>query len=238
MMAIRILHVDDEPDIREVVELSLGLDPTFATKGCGSGKEALAAAAEWQPDMILLDVMMPVMDGPATLVLLRENAATAGIPVIFMTARAQAREVDRFRLLGAVGVIPKPFDPMTLAASVRSYVQPPYDPMDDLRAGFLVRVKRDAAALSEDRLLLKTGSRLPATLDRIKRIAHALSGAGGIYGFTEIGDAAAELEDAAIAELADLGAGNETDLALDGLLLHTGSCGHFAGQRVGPLQPA
>jgi CheY-like chemotaxis protein len=238
MTAIRILHVDDEPDIREVVELSLGLDPAFAMRGCGSGKEALAAAAEWQPDMILLDVMMPVMDGPATLVQLRENAATAGIPVIFMTARAQAREVDRFRLLGAVGVIPKPFDPMTLAASVRSYVQPAPDPMDDLRAGFLARVKRDAAALSADRLLLKTGSRLPATLDRIKRIAHALSGAGGIYGYAEIGDAAGDLEDAAIAELADPGAGDETDLALDSLLLHTGDCGHFAGQTVRPLERA
>src|SRR5664280_24249 len=124
MTAIRILHVDDESDIREVVELSLGLDPALATRSCGSGKEALAVAAEWQPDLILLDVMMPVMDGPATLVQLRENARTASIPVIFMTARAQTRELDRFRILGAVGVVAKPFDPMTLAASVRSYVQP------------------------------------------------------------------------------------------------------------------
>jgi two-component system OmpR family response regulator len=185
MTTIRILHVDDEPDIREVVELSLGLDPVFTVRSCGSGEEALAAAAEWQPDIILLDVMMPVMDGPATLVRLRQNARTASIPVIFMTARAQAREVDRFRSLGAVGVIPKPFDPMTLAASVRSYVQPTQDPLDDLRAGFLARVKKDAAALSEHRLALKE-NRLPDTLDRIKRIAHALSGAGGIYGFARI----------------------------------------------------
>ena len=199
MTTIRILHVDDEPDIREVVELSLGLDPDFVVQSCGSGKEALAAAAEWQPDFILLDVMMPVMDGPATLVQLRENARTASIPVIFMTARAQAREVDRFRSLGAVGVIPKPFDPMTLAASVRSYVQPAHDPLEDLRAGFLQRVKRDAAALSVDRLVLEGGNRLPGTLNRIKRIAHGLSGAGGIYGFAEISDAAAALEDAAIA---------------------------------------
>jgi len=85
MTTIRILHVDDEPDIREVVELSLGLDPGFVLQSCGSGKEALAVAAEWQPDFILLDVMMPVMDGPATLVQLQENARTASIPVIFMT---------------------------------------------------------------------------------------------------------------------------------------------------------
>jgi CheY-like chemotaxis protein/HPt (histidine-containing phosphotransfer) domain-containing protein len=231
MTKIRILHVDDEPDIREVVELSLGLDPDFTVQGCGSGKEALAVAAEWQPDFILLDVMMPVMDGPATLVQLRENVRTADIPVIFMTARAQAREVDRFRSLGAVGVIPKPFDPMTLAASVRSYVQPLRDPLDDLRAGFLLRVKKDADALSQDRLVLRGGSRLPDTLDRIKRIAHGLSGAGGIYGFAEISDAAATLEDAAIAELASPGPGEETDRALDDLLFHAGN----SGDRTAPL---
>jgi two-component system OmpR family response regulator len=224
MTMIRILHVDDEPDIREVVDLSLGLDPDFTVRSCGSGKDALAVAAEWQPDFILLDVMMPVMDGPATLVELRENARTADIPVIFMTARAQAREVDRFRSLGAVGVIPKPFDPMTLAASVRSYVQPARDPMDDLRAGFLQRVEKDTAVLSQDRLSLRDGNRLPGTLDRIKRMAHALSGAGGIYGFAEVSDAAAALEDAAIAEMAGTGSGDETDHTLDGLLLHAENC--------------
>jgi CheY-like chemotaxis protein len=229
MTRIRILHVDDEPDIREVAELSLGLDPDFTVRSCGSGKDALAIAEEWQPDFILLDVMMPVMDGPATLVQLRENAKTAGIPVIFMTARAQAREVDRFRSLGAVGVIPKPFDPMTLAASVRSYVQPAHDPMDDLRAGFLFRVEKDAVSLTRDRLEMKDGSRLPATLDRIKRIAHALSGAGGIYGFAEISDAAADLEDAIIAELAASGTGTHTDIALDGLICCAEKCGESAG---------
>src|ERR1700676_574654 len=218
MTVLRILHIDDEPDIREVVEISLGLDRGLVTRSCGSGEEALVAAIDWQPHIILCDVMMPVMDGPATLMRLRQNTLTAGIPVIFMTARAQTRELDRFRSLGALGVIPKPFDPMTLAASVRSYLQPPHDPMDDLRAGFLLRVKKDTAALSQDRMVLKYGNRLPGTLDRIKRIAHGLSGAGGIYGFAEISDAAATLEDAAIAELADAGPGDETDLALDGLL--------------------
>jgi CheY-like chemotaxis protein len=237
MTITRILHVDDEPDIREVVELSLGLDPHFAVQACGSGEEALAVAAAWMPDLILLDVMMPVMDGPATLVRLRENAKTAAIPVIFMTARAQAREVDRFRSLGAVGIIPKPFDPMTLAASVRSYVQPAHDPLEDLRAGFLQRVKRDAATLAADRLVLKDGTRLPDTLDRIKRIAHALSGAGGIYGFAEISDAAAALEDAAVAELADPGRGDDTDLALGDLIFQAELCGDSGSRMAGYLQP-
>jgi two-component system OmpR family response regulator len=230
MTEIRILHVDDEPDIREVVEMSLGLDRAFTTRNCGSGKEALVVASEWMPDFILLDVMMPVMDGPATLAQLRCNERTANIPVIFMTARAQAREGDHFRALGAVGVIAKPFDPMTLSASVRSYVGPARDPMDDLRAGFLLRVKKDAATLSEQRLILRGGGRMKATLDSMRHIAHGLSGAGGIYGFAELSDAAADLEDAIIAELADPGSCGETDLALDALLFHT-TLGEAAGDR-------
>jgi HPt (histidine-containing phosphotransfer) domain-containing protein len=152
-----------------------------------------------------------------------------------MTARAQAREVDRFRSLGAVGVIPKPFDAMTLAASVRSYVQPAPDPIDELRAGFLQRAKKDAATLFVDRCLLMGGDRLPGTLDRIKRTAHGLSGAGGIYGFSEISETAADLEDAVIAELADPGRGEETDRALDGLILCAGNCDDTAGRMAGLL---
>jgi CheY-like chemotaxis protein/HPt (histidine-containing phosphotransfer) domain-containing protein len=226
MTKLRIMHVDDEPDIREVVEISLGLDPGLATRSCSSGEEALVAAVDWQPDIILCDVMMPVMDGPATLMRLRENALTAGIPVIFMTARAQTRELDRFRSLGALGVIPKPFDPMTLAASVRGYVQSARDPLDDLRAGFLLRVRKDVVSLSEQRLLLRDGNRPADVLDLIKRTAHGLSGAGGIYGFAELSDAAAALEDAVIAELSNPGPrGDETDLALDGLISCAGNSG-------------
>jgi CheY-like chemotaxis protein len=238
MTAIRILHVDDETDIREVVEVSLGLDPDFATRNCGSGKEAVAVAAEWQPDLILLDVMMPVMDGPATLVQLRNNAAIANIPVIFMTARAQAREVDHFRSLGAIGVIAKPFDPMTLAAAVRCYVHPVRSALDDLRAGFLQRVTRDAAALAEDRVVLRDAGRLPSTLNRIKHIAHGLAGAGGIYGFAQLSNAAAALEDAVIAELAGSGLGDETDLALDGLIFQAENCADSGGRMEASLQDA
>jgi CheY-like chemotaxis protein len=123
MTSLRILHVDDEPDIREVVELSLGLDPAFSVRSCASGADALAMAAEWSPDMILCDVMMPVMDGPATLARLRECPHTVNTPVVFMTARAQTRELEYFKSLGAIGVIPKPFDPMTLANAVRCHLR-------------------------------------------------------------------------------------------------------------------
>lgn len=118
--AIRILHVDDEPDIRAVVELSLGLDPDFVTRGCGSGGEALAIAADWKPDLVLLDLMMPIMGGMAIMSRLRIDG-NRSLPVVFLTAFRKAQESD-FRSLGATGVIFKPFEPRTLAASVRGYL--------------------------------------------------------------------------------------------------------------------
>jgi len=100
----RILHVDDDLLMLDVVELSLGLDPTFTLKNFASGEEALAMAAEWSPDLILCDVMMPDMEGPGLLTRLRDNTGTAKIPVIFMTARAQAPEVEQLMSLGALHV--------------------------------------------------------------------------------------------------------------------------------------
>ena len=88
--------------------------------GCG-GCDLAVLRADWPPDLILLDVTMPVMDGPAMLGRLHENPATANIPVVFMTAHAQTREIAHYRSLGAAGVIVKPFDPMTLAARVQQY---------------------------------------------------------------------------------------------------------------------
>jgi two-component system, OmpR family, response regulator len=123
MSAIRILHVDDEPDIREVVDISLALNAGFELRACESGADAVTAAVEWSPRLILLDVMMPGMDGPTTLAHLRKNPQTAAIPIVFMTARAQPQEVERFIALGAQGVISKPFDPMTLAFQVQNHLQ-------------------------------------------------------------------------------------------------------------------
>jgi CheY-like chemotaxis protein len=118
----RILYVDDDPHIRLVATLSLQMEPSFEVRECASGAEALGAAAEWQPDLILLDVMMPGMDGPEALRKLREADSTASIPVIFITARVQPREVQQLIDLGARGVIPKPFDPLELAGQVKSHL--------------------------------------------------------------------------------------------------------------------
>ncbi len=120
---IRILYVDDEADIREVAQMALELDPEFEVRTCSSGQAAIAEAADWRPDLILLDVMMPGMDGPTAFTRLTEQPATAAIPVVFITARTQEAEVRGFHALGARGVLAKPFDPMTLAARVRGFLE-------------------------------------------------------------------------------------------------------------------
>ena len=117
---MKVLYVDDEPDIREIAELALGLDPEVEVRTAGSGREALEIMGNWIPDAALLDVMMPAMDGPSLLEHMREEPALAKVPVIFVTARAQRSELQNFATLDARGVIAKPFDPITLAQQVRA----------------------------------------------------------------------------------------------------------------------
>jgi len=119
---IRVLYVDDEPDLRMIAALALRLDPQLEVRTCATGHEGLAEAEEWQPALILLDWMMPDPDGIATRHLLRENPATAEIPVAFITGAANT---DARRLLeqaGAVGIIEKPFEVRRLAQMVRSLI--------------------------------------------------------------------------------------------------------------------
>ena len=113
----KILLVDDQRDIRSIVGLALGKIGKFEVHICASGDEALASAAGFAPDLLLLDMSMPVMDGVATLKALRERGIDA--PAIFFTARLQPGDVERYRELGVLGVIPKPFDPLKLGAQLR-----------------------------------------------------------------------------------------------------------------------
>ncbi len=117
----RILCVEDDPDIQAVIRLALERVGGFTVRLCSSGPEALDAVAGFGPDLILLDVMMPGMDGPATLSALRQLPLAARLPVIFMTAKVQPDEVAHYHRLGAVGVIAKPFDPMTLAKEIHHH---------------------------------------------------------------------------------------------------------------------
>jgi two-component system, OmpR family, response regulator len=116
----RILYVEDEPDIQAVARLALEAVGGFTVQLCSSGEEALRLGPGFDPQLVLLDVMMPGMDGPTTLMRLREKMALATTPVVFMTAKVQPAEIAYFKSLGALEVIPKPFDPMTLAAQVQA----------------------------------------------------------------------------------------------------------------------
>lgn len=117
---MKVLVVDDEPDIRRIANLALRKLGGHETLEAENGMEALRIAAEQQPDLILLDVMMPLMDGPTTLAALKKNPETAEIPVIFLTAKAIHSEVARFKQLGAIATLTKPFDPMQLDKDIRA----------------------------------------------------------------------------------------------------------------------
>ncbi|MBE0487333.1 response regulator [Marinobacter sp.] len=119
----KVLYVEDDPDIRAIAELALQDVGGFNAALCSSGQQALEMAPAFRPDLILLDVMMPDMDGPETLRRLRVLDSTRTTPVIFMTARIQNSEIEEYLALGAIGVIPKPFDPMTLADDIHRIVK-------------------------------------------------------------------------------------------------------------------
>jgi CheY-like chemotaxis protein len=114
----RILIVDDEDDIREVAALSLETVAGWEVYTASNGQQGLARATELKPDAVLLDVMMPGMDGPATVRELRKNPVTARIPVLLLTAKVQANDQRRFSDLGVQAVLFKPFDPLTLSDEI------------------------------------------------------------------------------------------------------------------------
>jgi len=117
-VAHRILIIDDEDDIREVAALSLETVAGWEVTTASSGALGLQRAIDYQPDAILLDVMMPGMDGPSTFRELRKNPATAHIPVLLLTAKVQSTDQRRFADLGVNAVLFKPFDPLTLSTKI------------------------------------------------------------------------------------------------------------------------
>ncbi|MAM88793.1 MAG: hypothetical protein CME36_15925 [unclassified Hahellaceae] len=119
----KVLHVEDDPSIRTIARLAIEAVGRLTLLSCENGKMALAQAEDFSPDLILLDVMLPDMDGPAILKALQMQMDLSEIPVIFMTAKVQKTELDRFLSLGAFAVIPKPFDPMTLAQTLQDHFE-------------------------------------------------------------------------------------------------------------------
>lgn len=115
----KILYAEDEPDVQTIVELTIQTMSDYEIKICNNGKLLLDCVEEYNPDLILLDVMMPEMDGPTTFKNLLSNEKTKDIPVIFITAKAQVHEVGKFKEIGALGVITKPFKMMNLCEEIQ-----------------------------------------------------------------------------------------------------------------------
>lgn len=116
----KIMYIEDEPDITAIAQIALGDMGGFNLTCCSSGREALKKAPEFKPDLFLIDVMMPEMDGPTTLKELRKIPEFEQTPVIFMTAKAQAAEIKEYIAMGALCVITKPFDPLKLTDTIKN----------------------------------------------------------------------------------------------------------------------
>jgi CheY-like chemotaxis protein len=122
---LKVLYVDDEPDIRTIVEMAFALDPAIEVRLASSGQHVLEMLQQgaWIPDLALIDMLMPGMTGTDVMAALRERGWTANIPIVFVTASAWQKDIDRFVEAGALGIIAKPFDPLTLAETVRSFAE-------------------------------------------------------------------------------------------------------------------
>jgi CheY-like chemotaxis protein len=217
-----VLYVDDDPDICEVVLTTLSLIAGLNVHIANSGERAIDLAYELRPDLILMDVMMPGIDGPTTLKRMRTSPLIADIPVIFMTAKVLPTEVAHFLELGAIGVIGKPFDPLTLGdelfalwrtadvagavtanlnnpAEVREHTKP-------LADTFLDRARCDVVSLRG--LWERVGAGDRAATKEVERIAHSIHGTAAMFGFPKVSEAAALIErlaEAAIENPATLG---------------------------------
>jgi diguanylate cyclase (GGDEF)-like protein len=213
---MKVLVTDDDADSRELVRLTLAMHKIQVVEA-GSGTECLKVAQESRPDAILLDVMMPSMDGPATLVALRANPATASIPVIFLTASVMPTEVERLKKMGARAVVAKPFDPFALPSAVRELLGTPAplppsaappaaagsDGLDELRTQFVRRSQARIEMAARLLGLLREAPEDRAQLQELMRFFHSLAGVGTSFGFPQVTALAKEGELECLAILHD-----------------------------------
>jgi CheY-like chemotaxis protein len=199
----RILLVDDDADLRAVVTLALTALGDYAVESCASAPEALALAPAFAPDMIVLDLMMPGMDGFRALEALRQAEATARTPVVVMSGSVRGRDRSQHRALGCLGVIPKPFDPETLPEQLEALweahalerMRAHEREFEDLRRAYLCELAEKASAMeAAAAVLLSRGWNRPA-LESLYDLAHRLAGASGLYRLATLSRAARALED-------------------------------------------
>jgi two-component system, OmpR family, response regulator len=198
-----VLFVDDDSDICSVVQATLGLIPDLNVHTAESGERAIDLAHELRPDLVLMDVMMPGLDGPSTFRRMRNSALLARIPVIFMTAKVLPAEIAQFLQLGAIGVIVKPFDPLKLYTDMLSLWNngcaasaipvsgrgqaPAQAQMDSLIANFLRRASADVVNLAKVIEHAQQGDQ--SAFGEIERISHSIHGAAAMFGFPKMSEA-------------------------------------------------
>jgi two-component system OmpR family response regulator len=223
-----VLYVDDDPDVREVVQTALCLTAGLTVHVAGSGDRAIEIAHDVLPDLMLLDVMMPGLDGPATLLRMRASAMLSDIPIIFLTAKVMPAEIARLHQLGAIGVIPKPFDPLKLGdivstlwaetQTVRVATRARRDEsavqahVGSLAESFVQRARGDAVRLRK--LIGEAQHGNAAVLAEIERVAHSIHGAAAMFGFpavSESGEAIERLVGEMTADTADPGSRSTAD---------------------------
>jgi two-component system, NarL family, invasion response regulator UvrY len=208
---MKVLIIDDDADIRAIARLSLSRVGGMDVIEAGSGADGVRKAQVEKPDVILLDVMMPRMDGPQTLAALRSRPATSSTPVIFLTAKAAGDQVDRLMSLGAAGVLVKPFDPRTLSRDVRSLIkrrrdrgtstpasagETPQQGLDEMRQRFVATFEAECDSI---RVLVDkmAGLNRQRPVAALTQITHRLSGLAGTIGFPTVSARASDLEDLA-----------------------------------------
>ena len=217
----RILLVDDDEDIRRIGELSLERVGGFEVEICACGEEALQRAPQFQPDLVLLDVMMPEMGGVAVYEALSDLDEVADVPVIFVTAKAQTQEVARYLVLGAIGVIKKPFDPMMLADEIRAIWARRIEGGDgktdeqeqlyEMVVDYGEKLKRRLESF--DRLLARLSQPSPReAMKEARDLAHKLAGSGAMFGMPEVSETCSELEGRLSRLLADDRAPTQAEL--------------------------
>jgi CheY-like chemotaxis protein len=212
-----VLYVDDDPDICVVVHAALCLISGLEVHIAGSGLQAIAMVQELRPGIVLMDVMMPGLDGPSTLLRMHAIPSLAHIPVIFLTAKVLPSEIIRYREAGAIGVIGKPFDPLTLGdelfrlwnladPAVGNHGAPTTAPLETqgrereevqaqisgLADRFIERTRADVLRLTDAIARARGGKR--KTLGEVQRVAHSIHGAGTMMGFPAISAWGAAIE--------------------------------------------
>jgi two-component system OmpR family response regulator len=199
----RLLVVEDDRDIVNLVTLVLGEVAGYTVQACSSAREAVEVAGSFAPDLILLDVMMPGTDGIATLGKLRRLPATRETPFVFMTAMATPGDLARYEALGCLGVIPKPFDPTTLAQRLESFwgrtARKPlksgrFD-FEALRREYVGELPGRIAAMEAAAEAIATGGWDRETVEALYRETHRLTGSSGLYRMSQLSRTAATLEE-------------------------------------------